>query len=122
MGPEARLAHGAEQALQRLVAEEVDAFLGQVELHLLRGRLRLAAGPEHRLIALGHLRDLGRLSHVQVAFVDQPLHDAVEQLAQVVLGLAIPLGIAGGLAAERLQHVLGELARVHERLENGLAQ
>ena len=119
MRPEARLADAAEQVLERLVAEEVDALLGQVELDLLRRRARLAAGPEHRLVALGHLR---RLGDVEVALVHQPLDDLVEQLAELALDLLVLLGVAGGLAAEHLEHVGRELARVHQGLEDGLAE
>ena len=31
-------------------------------------------------------------------------------------------GVAGGLAPQDLEHLGGELARVHERLEDGLAE
>ena len=92
MRPEARLADGAEQALERLVPQEVDALLGEVELHLLSGGMGLAAGAEHGLVPLGHL---GRLSDVEVALVDEPLDDAVEQLAQLPLDLPVPLGVPG---------------------------
>ena len=101
MRAEARLADAAQQILERLVAEEVDPLLGEAEVHLLRGRLRRAARPEHRLVAGRHLR---RLADVQVPLVDQALDDPVEQLAELALDLLVPLGVAGALAPEHLEH------------------
>ncbi len=79
----------------------------------------LAAGAEHRLVALG---DFGGLGDVEESFVDQPLDDLVEHLAQLALDGLVALGVAGGLAAEHLEHVGRELARVHEGLEDGLPE
>jgi hypothetical protein len=79
----------------------------------------LTAGAEHALIALGHL---GGLAYVEVALVDEPLHDLVQQLAELLLQLLVALGVAGRVAPEHLEHVGGELPRVHERLQDRLPQ
>ena len=118
--PKLDLPTRAEQVLERLVAEEVDALLGEVELDLLRRRAGLAAGAEHATGSPGGT--CGAWLDVEVALVDQPLDDLVEQLAQLALDLLVPLGVAGGLAAEHLEHVGRELARVHQRLEDRLPQ
>ena len=119
MTPERRLADAAEQVAQRAVAEEVDALAGEVELDLLRGGVCLAARPEHRLMTL---RDLWCLLDVEVALVDHPLHDLVEQLRELLLDLGIALLVARGLPPQHLEHLGRELAGFHERLENGLLQ
>src|SRR5216683_1325483 len=117
--PEARLADAAQQVLQGAVAEEIDALFGEVELHLLSRLFGHPARTEHRLLAGGHL---GRLGHVQVALVDQLLDDLVEQLPQLALEIGVARRVAGRLAAQHLEHFGRQLARVHERLEDRLAQ
>ena len=102
------ICRGAEQPLERLVSQEVDTLLGQIELHLLRRRARLALGTEHRLVALWNLR---RLAHVEVAFVDEPLDDLVEQLTQLLLDLVVTLGVTRGFASKHLQRAPGSAAR-----------
>src|SRR5256712_634100 len=117
--PEARLADAAQQVLQGAVAEEIDALLGEVELHLLRRFIGHPARTEHRLLAGGHL---GRLGHVQVALVDQLLDDLVEQPPQLALEVGVAGRVAGRFAAQQLEHFGRQLARVHERLEDRLPQ
>jgi hypothetical protein len=116
---EARLTDAAQQVLERLVAEEVDGLVGEGELHLLRRLARHAARAEHRLLRAGHL---GRLGDVQVALLHEPLHDLVQQLGELALQVGVALGVSGGLATQHLQHLGRELARVHQRLEDRLAQ
>src|SRR5882762_1772617 len=117
--PEARLADAAQQVLQGAVAEEIDALLGEVELHLLSRLFRHPARTEHRLLAGGHL---GRLGHVQVALIDQLLNDLVEQLPQLALEIGVARRVAGRFAAQQLEHFGRELTRIHERLEDRLPQ
>src|SRR5207247_1009386 len=109
----------SEQSRIRAVAEEIDAVLSEVELHLLRGFFRHSARPEEGLLPRRHL---GRLGDVQVAVFDQLLDDLVEQLRELALQLGIPLGISGGFTPQQLEHLGGELPRLHQRLEDGLAQ
>ena len=119
MGPEARLADAAEQVLQGPVAEEVDTLFGEVELHLLGGFLGHAARTEHGLLRTRHLRSL---LQIQISLLDQLLHDLIEQLRKLALQLRVLLGITGRVATQDIEHVRGELARIHQRLENRLAQ
>src|SRR2546422_487739 len=58
----------------------------------------------------------------EVALLDQALDDLVEQLGELALQVGVPLGVARGLATQRLEHLGSQLARVHERLEDRLAQ
>ena len=98
---EARLADAAHELAERAVAEEVDTLLGEIELHLLCGRMGLPAGPQHGLVALGHLRCLlGR----EISLVHQFLHDLVEQVGELAFDLPVSCPIAGGLAAENPEH------------------
>ena len=105
--------------LQRAIAEEVDPLVGEIELHLLRRFLRHAAGAEHGLLRPRHLR---RLLQVQVALLDQLLHDLIEQIGQLFLQLGVFLCVAGRIAAQHVEHLGCELTRVHQRLEDRLAQ
>src|SRR3989441_13372727 len=75
--------------------------------------------PIYRLLAGGHL---GRLGHVEVALVDQLLDDLVEQLPQLALEVGVAGRVAGRFAAQQLEHFGRQLARVHKRLEDRLAQ
>ncbi len=84
-----------------------------------RGLARLAAGTEEGLVAGGHL---GRVVDLEEALVDEALDDLVEQLGELALEVLVLRGVASGLAAEHLEHLGGELARVHEGLEDGLAE
>src|SRR5947208_1084414 len=117
--PEARLADASQQVFQGAVAEKIDALLGEVELHLLSRFLGHPTRTEQWLLARGHL---GRLGHVQVALVDELLDDLVEQLPQLALEIGVARRIAGGFAAQQLEHFGRELARIHERLEDRLPQ
>jgi len=105
--------------LQGSIAKKIDAFVGEVELDLLRGFLGHAAGAEHRLLRAGHLRGL---LQIQISLFNQLLHDLIEQLGELFLQLRVFLRVAGRVAAQDIEHVLRELARVHERLENRLAE
>jgi len=118
-GPGGQARSAAQQVQFNLTEKGID-FLGYKTLkNLLGRRAGLAAGAEHALVPLG---DLGRLGDVEVALVDQALDDLVEQLAELLLDLLVARGVAGGLAAEDLEHVGGELPRVDQRLEDGLAE
>src|SRR5207253_3089423 len=93
VGPEARLADAPQEVFQGSIAEEVDALLGEIELHLLGGLLGHPARTEQRLLPG---RYLGRLGHVQVALVHELLGDLVEQ------GLEVDrIGQLGEVAAVR---------------------
>src|SRR5206468_9195780 len=48
--------------------------------------------------------------------------DLVEQLPQLALEIGVARRIAGGFAAQQLEHFGRELARIHERLEDRLPQ
>src|SRR4029450_10544845 len=98
---EARLAYAPKQILECLVTQEIDALLGQIEMHLLGGGLGHTARSEHRLIPT---RDLGRLGDVEVPFVDEPLHDPIEQLTQLTLDLAIAGWVTGSFPSQHLEH------------------
>src|SRR5205814_1157438 len=74
MAAEARLAERPEEIAQRLVAEEVDALLGQVELDVARGRSGDASWSGERLVPPGHLR---RRVDLEVTFFDQPLNELI---------------------------------------------
>src|SRR5213593_1737591 len=91
VGAEARLPDRAEQVLEGAVAEEVDALVGEIELHLLRRFLRDPARPEQRLLGARHA---GRLVHREVALLDQLLDDLVQQLGELALQVGVPLGVA----------------------------
>src|SRR5436305_103057 len=67
-------------------------------------------------------RYLGRLGHVQVALVHELLDDLVEQLAELTLEFGVSSRVAGRFAAQQLEHLGRQLARVHERLEDRLPQ
>ena len=73
------------------------------------------AGAGHRLVAGGHLR---RRVDVEVALLDEPGDELVEQLGELLGALAIVLAVA----AERLEHLGGELPALHQRVEDRLAQ
>ena len=105
--------------LQGSITEKIDAFVGEIELHLLRGFLGHAAWAEHRLLRAGHLRGL---LQIQISLLDQLLHDLIEQLGKLALQLRVLLRVAGRVAPQDVEHVLCELARVHQRLENRLAE
>ena len=77
----------------------------------------MPARPEYRLLPAGHLR---RLGDVQISLFHEPLDDLVEQLGELSLQLGVALGVAGGFAAQHLEHVRRELARVHQGLEDRL--
>ena len=72
-----RPAERAEQFLQRLVAEKVGALLGEVELHRARRVALLAAW--RLLVGPASPR---RAVELEIALVDQALHDPVEQVGQ----------------------------------------
>ncbi len=116
---EARFPDAAQQVLERAITEKIDAFVGEIELHLLCRLFRHAAGAEHRLLRTGHLR---RLLQVEVPLVDQLLDDLVEQIGELFLELGILAGVAGRVAAQHVEHVGRELPGIHEGLEDGLAQ
>ena len=78
----------------------------------LRGGVREAALARHRLVAGRHLR---RRLDVEIAFVDEPLHELVEQLGELRLGLLV------AVAAQRLEHLGRELSALHQRVEDRLA-
>ena len=67
----------------------------------------------HRLVPGRHLR---RRVEVEVALVDQPLHEIVEQLGELRLRLLV------AVAAQRLEHLGRELAALHQRFEDRLPQ
>src|SRR5206468_3258360 len=100
VAPKARLPERAKEAAQRLVAEEVDSLLGEIELDVARRGFGDAARSLERLVSRRHLR---RRVHREVPLVDQPLDQLVEQLGE----LGLPLFVA--VAAKRLEHVGGEL-------------
>src|SRR2546425_12294832 len=58
----------------------------EVELDLLGGLLRHPAGAEQGLLAR---RQLGRFGDVEVALLDQLLHDLVEQLGELALEVGV---------------------------------
>jgi hypothetical protein len=101
--------------LERLVPEKIHALLGQVELDLPRRRCGLPRRPQERGVPLRHL---GRLLDVEIALLDEALHDRVEQLAQLALQVAVPLRVTGRVAPEELHHVGRELARFHQGAED----
>ncbi len=68
------------------------------------------AGPRHRLVRRGHLR---RVGEVEVALVDQALHELVEHLGERLPRFLVALP----LAAQLLQHLGRELAAFDERLD-----
>jgi hypothetical protein len=111
--PEARLAERAEDVAKALVAEEVDAFVGEVELHRLRGFARQPTRSGDGLMSGRHLR---RRVDIQVAFSRELLDEIVEQLAEFFLRLlrAIP--------AQRLQQLRRELTALDQRIEDRLTQ
>ena len=115
----ARLADAPQQMLQGAIAKKIDAFVREIELHLLRGFLGHAARTEHGLLRTRHLRGL---LQIQISLLDQLLHDLIEQLRQLALQLRVLLRITGGVATQDIEHVRGELPRIHQRLENRLAQ
>src|SRR5205085_5416540 len=96
-----------------LVAEEVDAFVGEVELNVARGGLRDTPRPLERLMTGRHLR---RCIHREVALVDQSLNELVEQLCELRLALFI------AVAAKRLEHLRRELPALDEGVENSLTE
>ena len=59
--------------------------------------MREAAGARDRLVAGGHLR---RRFDVEVALVDQPLDEVVEQLGELALRSRLV-----AVAAQRLEHL-----------------
>ena len=115
----ARFADAPQQMLQGAIAKKIDPFIREIELHLLRGFLGHAARTEHGLLRTGHLRGL---LQIQIALLDQLLHDLIEQLRQLALQLRVLLGVTGRVATQDVEHVLGQLARIHQCLENRLAQ
>jgi len=119
VGTEAGLANAAEQALQGLVAEKVHALLGEPELDLFGGLAGLSVGTEQGLVAGGHLRGIVDLEE---PLVDEALDDLVEQFGELALEVLVLDRVAGGLAAEHLEHFGRKLARVHEGLQDGLAE
>src|SRR5207247_7866921 len=82
VGAEARLPDRAEQVLEGAVAEEVDALVGEIELHLLRRFLRDPARPEQRLLGARHA---WRVVHRQATLLDRLLDDLVQQLGELAL-------------------------------------
>src|SRR5712675_1701100 len=97
---EARLPDAAEQVLEGAVAEEIDAFFREAELHLLRGLLGHAPRTEQRLLARGQLR---RLREVEIPLLDELLDDLIEQLGELSLEVGVALRVAGRVAAQHLQ-------------------
>src|SRR5579862_197752 len=110
---EARLAERREDSAERLVAEEVDALIREVELHVPRGRLREAAGAGDLLVPG---RQRGGRFEVEVPLRDEALDDLVEHRRELLLGHLVTV------TAERLEHFGRELARLHERVEDGLLE
>jgi hypothetical protein len=106
MAPEAGLADTPQQLLQGAVAKEVDSLVRQVEVDLLRRRVGLPSRPEHLLVSLRHG---GRMLGVEVALLDQPLDDLVEELGQFLLDLLISILVSCRLTAEHPQHLRREL-------------
>ncbi len=80
---EARTAQRPQQILQRLVAQEVDALVGDLDLHF---AVALAAAPA--VLRLG----------VDVAFVHQLLHQAIQKLIDLLAATCFP---AAGESARR---------------------
>ena len=88
-------------------------------MHLLRRAASLAAGPQHRAVSGRHARSL---LGGEESLLDQPLDDPVEQLPQLPLDLPVPRFVPAGLASEEADHVGGELAGLHQGVEDRLAQ
>jgi len=103
----------AEDVAQRPVAEEVDAFLGEVELDVLGGGLRESTRAHHGLLAAGHLR---RRLHVEKALGRQALDEVIKELRE--------LGLRGfvAVAPQGFEHLGRELAALQERFEDRLAE
>ncbi len=114
----ARVADGRQQMTQRAVAEEVDALLRQVELDLLR---RLPALVDHAA-TLRHLdvaaRQQRRIAQIDVAFLDELLHQVIEQLGDLLAHLRVTIALATQLA----EHLGRELAALDERLQQRFLQ
>ena len=60
-----------------------------------------------------HLR---RCLEVEIPFLDQPLHEVIEQLGELRLRFLV------AVAAQRLEHLGRELAALHQRAKNRLLQ
>src|SRR5438876_443353 len=54
--------------------------------------------------------------------IGTPSPSRCSAFVRVALQLGIPLGISGGFTPQQLEHLGGELPRLHQRLEDGLAQ
>ena len=99
---------------ERLVAEEVDALVGEVELDVLARRLADGALARDRLLGAGHLR--GGAVRLQKALADQTLDELVEQLGELGVGVLV------AVAAQRFEHLGGELAALEQGVEDGLLE
>ena len=64
----------------------------------------------------------GGFADVEVTLFHQALDNLVEQLGQLSFQVGVPIGIAGGFAAQDLEHLRCQLTRIHQGLEDGLAQ
>src|SRR2546423_1461846 len=98
---EARLAKRAEDVPQTLVAEEVDAFVSEIELDALGRSLSETAAARNRLVARRHLR---RCLKIQITLRSQLLDKAVAQPAQ------------------RFEKLGGELTTLDQRIEDCLTK
>ena len=87
---EARLAQRAQQILQRLEAQEIDALVGDLDLHA-----SLALAPAAALLRLG----------VDVAFVDQLLHQAARAADRAPRSDMLFELLADLLGALRIEHL-----------------
>ena len=103
----------AEDAAERLVAEEVDPLLGEVELHVARRGVGEAPRSGDGLLTGGHL---GRSVDVQVALVHEALDEVVEHLRELRLRLLVTV------APQRLEHLGGELPALDEGVEDRLLE
>ena len=120
MPSEARFAERSQQVLERLEAEKIERLVGDLEFHLsVRSVAALAAV----------LRLIARLFHRDVAFVEQLLHQVVDELVHLLfrhrlqllhhlleLLVAEKLPVLEGLldgALQVLERMLVELAEAH---------
>src|SRR5438270_3049652 len=101
---EARLSERAEDVTQALVAEEVDPFVGEIELHALRRGLRQTSLAGDRLMARRHLR---RRLKVEITFGGELLNQLIEQLAQLLLRFLV------AVATQRFEQIRRELAALY---------
>ena len=98
---------------QTLVAEEVDALVGEIELDALRCCLSETSFAGYRLVAGRHLR---RRLKIQIAFSGEFLNQLIEQLTELLLRFLV------AITAQRFQKVGRELTALDQRVENCLTQ